>query len=77
METNKELPGYVENIIGISMTSGPKAGFEETNCSYQRKLRKQIKSRAECALWFMKTFGLVIESIRVFDGKGPKSSSPS
>ena len=70
METNKDLQGYVENIIGISITSGPKAGFEEIDRSCQRKLLKQIKSRAECALWFMKAFGLVIESIRVCDGKG-------
>ena len=70
METNKELQGYVENIIGISITSGPKAGFEENDRSCQCKLLKQIKSRTECALWFMKAFGLEIESIRVCDCKG-------
>ena len=52
METNKELQGYVENIIGISITSGPKDGFEDIDRSCQRKLLKQIESRMECALWF-------------------------
>ena len=74
METNKELQGYDENIIGISITSGPKAGFEEIDRSCQRKLLKQIKSRAECALWFMKAFGLEIANIRVCDGKGQNHS---
>ena len=74
METNKELQGYVENITGISITSGPKAGFKEIDRSNQRKLLKQIKSRAERALWFMKAFGLEIESIRVCDGKGQSHS---
>ena len=74
METNKELQGYVENIIGISITSGSKAGFDEIDRSYQRKLLKQTKSRAECSLWFMKAFGLEIESIRVCDDKGQSHS---
>ena len=42
VESNKELQGYVENIIGISITSGPKAGFEKIDRSYQQKLLKQI-----------------------------------
>ena len=70
METNKDLHTYVEHVIGISVTSGPKAVFSGVCRQYQLKTLKQLKSRAECALWFVESFGLNVESIQMRDSDG-------
>jgi hypothetical protein len=73
-ETNKQLKKYVEQIISsnASLPSAPKAGFSGIDRSYQRKILKSIKSTAECAMWFLKEFGLDVECIRVRDRKGER-----
>ena len=70
IETNKDLHAYVEHVIGIYVTSGPKAGFSGVCRQYQLKILKQLKSRAECALWFVESFGLNVESIQMRDSDG-------
>ena len=72
IETNKDLHAYVEHVIGISVTSGPKAGFSGVCRQYQLKILKQLKSRAECALWFVESFGLNVESIQLRDSDGSR-----
>ena len=54
---------YGENVIGVSVTPRPKAGFSGVSRPYQLKLLKQLKSRAECALWFVKSYGPEVGSI--------------
>ena len=70
IETNKDLHTYVEHVIATSVTSGPKAGLSGVCRQYQLTILKQLKSRAECALWFVESFGLNVESIQMRDSDG-------
>ena len=70
IETNKDLHTFVEHVIAISVTSGPKAGLSGVCRQYRLKILKQLKSRAECALWFVESFGLNVESIQMRDSDG-------
>jgi hypothetical protein len=56
------------------LPNAPKAGFAGVDRSYQRKILKKIQTVAECAMWFLKEFGLDVECIRVRDRKGEKHS---
>ena len=68
--TNTGLQYLLKNVIGVSVTPGRKVGFSGVCRPYQLKLFKQLKSRAECALWFMKSYGLEIDSIQMREGNG-------
>ena len=60
----------VENVIGVSVSSEPKVNFSRVSRPYQLKLIKQLKPRAGYTLWFMKSCGQEIGSIKIRDGDG-------
>lgn len=65
METNKAFRNYVEKLCGISVNTEQEKHkeFSEVSRSYQLKVLRQIKSRAQCALWFLDCFGLKLDLI--------------
>ena len=71
METNEQLQKYVENLCDISVNTTPNtkksSDFANVSRRYQLKLLKEIRSRGECALWFIESFGLKLESLTFVD----------
>ena len=63
---------YVDNVIGVSVTPGPKVVLLEFLGQFLGHIHqlKQLKPRAECALWFTKSYGLEVDSIQKRDGDG-------
>ena len=67
LETNETLQKYVENICGIpvgvsGMSGRANSKFSKFSRSYQLRRLKEVKSRAECALWFLDMYGLKLDS---------------
>ena len=74
LETNETLQKYVENICGISvgvsgMSGRTNSKFSTLSRSYQLRRLKEVKSRAECALWFLDMYGLKLDSLTLKDDK--------
>ena len=72
LQTNQEMQRYVENLCGISIDTCYKTASEFSNFSrsYQLRRLKEVNSRAKCALWFLDSFGLKLDSLTVVDDKG-------
>ena len=74
LETNETLQNYVENICGIpvevsGMSGRANSKFSKFSRSYQLRRLKEVKSRAECALWFLDMYGLKLDSLTLKDDK--------
>ena len=73
LETNEGLQTYVEHLCGISVGVADKSltkPFSSCSRSYQLRRLKECKSRAGCALWFIDTYGLKLDSLTLKDDKG-------
>ena len=77
-DKNKELQEYIEKLIERDSckhcySHGNKGNtYDKVSYTQQRRKLKELKSNAEKALWFLKTFGFEIDKISLIDTSGAK-----
>jgi hypothetical protein len=77
-DKNKELQEYIEKLIErdsckhCDSYSNKGNTYDKVSYTQQRRKLKELKSNAEKALWFLKTFGFEIDKISLIDTSGAK-----
>ena len=73
LQTNELLQRYIESLTGINVNfeSGRKrSNISDTTRQCQLRKLNEIKSIAQCAMWFIDNFGLKLDSLVVSDTNG-------
>ena len=77
LEENKQLEEYLDFLEDVMVCTNCSEKLKNTSrpinqvgeCQTRRKI-KEVKTRAEKALWFLESFGLTLHSIKVKDNAG-------
>ena len=71
---NKELAEYVETLEKRDFLNCQGRKIHEVGSKQKGWKVRVLKNKAQCALWFMKSFGLEISEIKLKDAKGSNYS---
>jgi hypothetical protein len=71
---NKELAEYVETLEKRDFLNCQGRKMHEVGSKQKGRKLRVLKNKAQCALWFMKTFGLEISQIKLKDEEGSNYS---
>ena len=69
-QVNKDLVNYVEALEKSESLQCQGKKYNQLGAKQQRRNLRLLKSKAQCALWFCKSFGLELSEIKLQDEEG-------